>query len=56
VLTLPLAWLLINAGFSGNKDAIRKALKIVDYHLKRNMVAQQSHRKARLRMLKDAVV
>lgn len=56
MLTLPLAQKLIIAGLSGDEETIEKALKLVNYHMKRNMVAYQSHRKARLRMLKDAVV
>lgn len=56
MLTLPLAQKLIIAGLSGDEETVKKTLKIVNYHMKRNMVAYQSHRKTRLRMLNDAVL
>ena len=56
VLTLPLAQKLIIAGLSGDKETVKKALKIVNYHMKRNMAAYRSHRKTRLPMLNDAVL
>ena len=56
VLTLPQAQRLIIAGLSGNEKLIRKTLKDVNYHMKRNMVAYLSHRKRNLQMLNEAVV
>jgi uncharacterized protein YPO0396 len=48
--------MLIIAGLSGDKKTIRKALKDVNYHMKHSLSAYKSHRKARLRMLGEAVI
>lgn len=56
VPTLPPAQKLIIAGLSGDEETVKKALKIVNYHMKRIMVAYQSHRKTRPRMLNDAIL
>ena len=47
---------LIIAGLSGNKKLIRKTLKDLNYHMKRNMVAYLSHRKRNLQLLTEAVI
>lgn len=56
MLTLPLAKMLIIAGLSGDEKTIRKTLDDVNYYMKHSLSAYKSHRKARLQMLKDAVV
>jgi hypothetical protein len=55
-LTLPQAQKLIIAALSGDEKTIKKTLKDVNYHMKRNLSAYKSHRKARIRMLNDAVI
>jgi|YNPMSStandDraft_1061717.scaffolds.fasta_scaffold84019_2 hypothetical protein len=42
---MPQAKLLIEASLSGDIDSIRKAIKKVDYYLRRNRCAYISHRK-----------
>ena len=54
-MTLPQTQRLIIAGLSGNEKLIRKTLKDVNYHMKRNMAAYLSHRKRNLQMLNEAV-
>jgi hypothetical protein len=56
VLTLPQAQKLIIAALSGDEEMVKKTLQDVDYYMKHSLSAYKSHRKARLRMLNDAVV
>jgi hypothetical protein len=39
------------AAFSGDKKFIKSALKLVEYHLRRNYQAYKSHRKKQLLLL-----
>lgn len=56
MLTQPQAQRLIIAGLSGDEETVRKTLSDIDYHMRRNMVAYRSHRKARLQELGDAII
>jgi hypothetical protein len=42
---------LIVAAFSGDKKLIKSAMKLVEYHLRRNYQAYMSHRKKQLLLL-----
>ena len=44
ILTLPMAQLLVVSGLSGNESVIMKALKKLDYYLRRNYCAYKSYR------------
>jgi hypothetical protein len=48
ILTHPMALLLVVAALSGDEKIIQKALRIVDYHLRRNYCAYKSHSSKKL--------
>ena len=48
ILTLPQAKVLVLAAFTERKEAIRTAIKKVNYTIKRNYYAYMSHRKKRV--------
>jgi hypothetical protein len=48
---LPQAQILIVAAFSGDTILIKRAMKLVEYHLRRNYQAYKSHRKKQLLLL-----
>lgn len=48
---MPQAKRLIVASLSGNRDEVCKAIKEVDYYMKRNFNAYQSHAKKKLLIL-----
>ncbi len=56
MLTLPQAKRLIIAGLSGDEETVKETLSVVNYHMKRSMVAYRSHRKTRLQELGDAII
>ena len=45
ILTMPQAKRLIAAALTGSKSMVRKAIRDVDYHMRRNYIAYLSHRK-----------
>ena len=52
-LTMPQAYRLIGAAFARDPVRVRKALAELMYHLRRNFVAYQSHRKKNLLLLES---
>lgn len=50
---MPQAYRLIGAAFTRDPARVRKALAELMYHLRRNFVAYQSHRKKKLMLLKS---
>lgn len=48
---MPQAKRLIAASLTGNTEFIRKAIKEVDYYMKRNFISYTSHRKKALLQL-----
>jgi len=51
VLTMPQAYRLVGAALTRDPEKMRKALSELMYHLKRNFVAYQSHRKTKMKLL-----
>ena len=45
ILTMPQAKRLITAALTGSRSMVRKAIKDVDYHMRRNYIAYLSHPK-----------
>jgi len=43
--------LLVVAALSGDEKMIKKALKLINYHLRRNYIAYKSHRLKKLKNL-----
>jgi hypothetical protein len=56
VLTLPQARLLLIAALSQNKEAIMHAIKKLNYYMKRNCVAHDSHAKKQKALFEKLVV
>jgi len=50
---MPQAKRLIAASLTGNIDAIKKAVRDVDYYMRRNFIAYISHRKKTLNKIKQ---
>jgi hypothetical protein len=48
---MPQAKRLITAALTGRKSMVRKAIRDVDYHMRRNYIAYLSHRKKTLTKL-----
>lgn len=48
---MPQAKRLIAASLSGIPDKVRQAIRDVDYHMKRNFIAYESHSKKKILML-----
>ena len=48
ILSMPMAKHLLWASLTADPDMIRKALNLIDYHLRRNAAAYRSHRKKKL--------
>lgn len=52
---MPQAKKLITAALAGSTSMVRKAIKDVDYHMRRNYIAYLSHRKKTLAALSPAL-
>jgi hypothetical protein len=48
ILTMPMGKSMIGASLTKSLDFIKQALKFIEYYLKRNAEAYQSHRNTRL--------
>ena len=56
ILTMPMTKCLIDASLQNSLSCIRHAIRLVQYHLKRNFIAYRSHRKTRIQNLKDQLL